>query len=176
MAAVAVAIVASLILANFLLGTPRPTGPTISEEPPLPAPGDGAVLAQSSGFGVSPLFDLEFNVSQVTSSFAGPYHVELAAAVNVSCGGASYWPGADYSCDLSLVSGPLGGPTVDQLWAEHFNGTLAVRNSSLPVGEYHLLLNVAIGSPPAAVLFTNYNVAEEAILYFPFPQVGIGAA
>jgi hypothetical protein len=154
-AVIAIAIAAPLVVAGVLLEFhPAP--------PEFPSGGGGSVLMSDQAQGVTAVFEKEFTVPARSGSSV-PVKVEEVALVNVSCGGASYFAGDDYECTMSLVSGSTGGPTENLLWANSFTGVVAWNVSLLLPGPYTLLVHVDIGTPPAAVVISSFNVAVEVL-------------
>ena len=131
--------------------------------PPLPAPANGTVLAALGGpSGDQPVVYLAFNVTGSTGA-TPPRLVETDAAVNITCGAPAGPSGAEFTCRVALIRGPVNTATVDQLWSQSFTGTHVSRNSSLAPGMYWLLVDVHVGTPPAAVTFAPFDVSCQAV-------------
>ncbi len=138
----------------------------------------GVQLGSPSGTSVSRvlLFDQDKEVSalyegQLTvPALSGPnvsVQVEELVLVNISCGGASPYRGlgANYTCTMSLLSGPIGDLRGNQnpLWWESFSGFAASTVSLLPPGVYSLLVHVMIGNLEPPVVLPPFQITAEAV-------------
>jgi hypothetical protein len=122
----------------------------------------GQVLFYGQAEGVLGYYPGQFVVN-ATSAPGVPEEVEVAAELNITCGGeSSYLLGELNNCSLSLVKGGLGGATEDLLWTESFTGREGSNVSLLAPGTYTVLISVHLGSPPLAVVVVPYSVTLEA--------------
>ncbi|HEY1198286.1 MAG TPA: hypothetical protein VGG32_06120 [Thermoplasmata archaeon] len=153
LAAVAVvAIAASVAVAGVQLGSP--SGVSVSR-----------VLFFDQNKGVSALYEGQFTVP----ALLGPnvsVEVEEFAIVNISCGGASpYDLGTNYTCIMSLWSGPFEDIRGNQnpLWWGLFSGNVGSNVSLLPPGVYSLLVHVVIGSFEPPFFLPPFQITAEAV-------------
>ena len=150
-----VAIIASIFVRSGQLGTQ-------ATEPIIPGVPSGNILRLDQARDVEALYESNFNVPSVNGSNAA-IKIETAARTNVSCGSPSPY-GPDYNCGMSLVRGPIGGPTEDLLWQRPFVGTTTTNVSLLSPGLYWLMVHVDAGTPPAAVLIVSFDITVEAAI------------
>lgn len=156
--AIVLAIVLPVAVAGVLLA-PRPS------QPGFPAGSGQRVLLSDQAQNINGLYERQFTLPAVPLPVGvnSSVRIQIVALVNVSCGGASYFGGATYQCSLSLVQGATGGPTENLLWELPFSGVVGTNVSPLYPGLYTLLVHVWIGTAPAAVLLTTFNVAVEVV-------------
>ncbi len=160
---VCVVVIALVVIATSVAVITVLSGST-SAPPGFPVVPEGNVLFSGQAQGVETLFAGQFTVPPPSNAGA-LVQVEVYALVNVSCGGSSlYTYGLHYNCSMSLVSGPTGGPTENQLWMETFTGYVASNISLLSPGAYTLFVHVVVGSPPLPVLSVPFSVAAEAAI------------
>jgi hypothetical protein len=152
-AVVVIAIASSVAVTGVQLGSP--SGVSVSR-----------VLFFDQDKGVSALYEGQFTVP----ALSGPnvsVEVEEFAIVNISCGGASPYRGlgANYTCIMSLFSGPIGDLRGNQipLWWESFSGFAASNVSLLPPGVYSFLVHVMIGNLEPPVVLPPFQITAEAV-------------
>ena len=147
-----IAIASSVAVTGVQLGSP--SGVSVSR-----------VLLFDQDKGVSALYEGQFTVP----ALLGPnvsVEVEEFAIVNISCGGASpYDLGANYTCIMSLWSGPFEDIRGNQnpLWWGLFSGNVGSNVSLLPPGVYSLLVHVVIGSFEPPFFLPPFQITAEAV-------------